>query len=127
MASPDSLDVRDSAPWDARRVPSGKHLLSRILSWSVAVFLVFLIAWGLWPRPIHVETGLVARSPLTVHVSEEGKTRVRNRYVVAAPVAGKMRRVLLKVAVQEKWEQARGLGVAAFGGGDGGFGCYPTN
>jgi len=31
-----------------------------------------------------------------VHVSEEGKTRVRNRYVVAAPVAGKMRRVLLK-------------------------------
>ncbi len=96
MASSDSPDIRDSAPWDARRVPSGKHLLRRVLSWSVAVFLVLLIAWGLWPRPVHVETGLVARSPLTVHVSEEGKTRVRNRYVVAAPVAGKMRRVPLK-------------------------------
>jgi HlyD family secretion protein len=43
-----------------------------------------------------VETGVVARQPLTVHVSEEGKTRVRNRYIVAAPVAGKMQRVLLK-------------------------------
>jgi HlyD family secretion protein len=43
-----------------------------------------------------VETGVVGRGPLTVHVSEEGKTRIRNRYIVAAPVAGNMRRVVLK-------------------------------
>ena len=55
-----------------------------------------LIGWGLWPKPVIIETGVVARSPLTVRVSEEGKTRVRNRYVVAAPVAGTMRRVPLK-------------------------------
>jgi len=96
MHTPTSSDTSDSPPWDARRVPSGKHLLRRIFSWSMAAVLVFLIAWGLWPRSILVETGLVARSPLTVHVSEEGKTRVRNRYVVAVPVAGKMRRVPLK-------------------------------
>jgi HlyD family secretion protein len=55
-----------------------------------------LVAWGLWPKPVLIETGVVARGPLTVRVSEEGKTRVRNRYVVAAPIAGKMRRVPLK-------------------------------
>jgi HlyD family secretion protein len=58
--------------------------------------LLSLIGWGLWPKPVIVETGVIARSPLTVRVSEEGKTRIRNRYVVAAPVAGKMRRVPLK-------------------------------
>jgi HlyD family secretion protein len=55
-----------------------------------------LVAWGLWPKPVLIETGVVARGPLTVRVSEEGKTRVRNRYVVATPIAGKMRRVPLK-------------------------------
>ena len=58
--------------------------------------LLALVAWGLWPKPVIIETGVVARGPLTVRVSEEGKTRVRNRYVVASPVAGKMRRVPLK-------------------------------
>lgn len=62
----------------------------------MGMLLLALIGWGLWPKPIVVETGVVARGPLTVRVSEEGKTRVRNRYIVAAPVAGKMRRVLLK-------------------------------
>jgi HlyD family secretion protein len=37
-----------------------------------------------------------------VHVVEEGKTRIRNRYVVAAPVAGQMRRVSLKAGDEVK-------------------------
>lgn len=84
------------APWASRRDPSGRHLLRRSVPWVLGVLLLSLIGWGLWPKPIVVETGLVARGPLTVRVSEEGKTRVRNRYIVAAPVAGKMRRVPLK-------------------------------
>lgn len=66
------------------------------MPWLGVLLLVALIVWGLWPKPVAVETGKAARGPLTVRVSEEGKTRVRNRYVVAAPVAGKMRRVALK-------------------------------
>lgn len=85
-----------SAPWDAKRPASGKHLVRRSLPWLGLLALLSLIAWGLWPRPVIVETGVVARMPLTVHVSEEGKTRIRNRYLVAAPVAGRMRRVPLK-------------------------------
>ncbi len=58
--------------------------------------MISLIAWGLWPKPVLIETGKVLCGPLTVRVSEEGKTRVRNRYIVAAPVAGRMRRVPFK-------------------------------
>lgn len=86
----------NTAPWASRRDPSGRHLVRRSLPWLGLLALASLIAWGLWPKPVIVETGVVARAPLTVHVSEEGKTRVRNRYVVAAPVAGRMRRVPLK-------------------------------
>ncbi len=84
------------APWESRREPTGRHLIRRSLPWIGVAGLFSVIGWGLWPKPVIVETGEVARGALTVHVSEEGKTRVRNRYVVAAPVAGTMRRVMLK-------------------------------
>ena len=87
---------QNEAPWASKRDPSGRHLLRRSVPWLGLLLLLALIGWGLWPKPVIVETGVVARSPLTVRVSEEGKTRVRNRYIVAAPVAGKMRRVPLK-------------------------------
>jgi HlyD family secretion protein len=71
-------------------------LLRRLVVGITVAALVGLVAWGFWPKPVLVETAAVTRGPLTVRVSEEGKTRIRNRYVVAAPVAGRMRRVPLK-------------------------------
>ena len=86
----------DTAPWESTGTPAGKRLLRRLPAALGLLALAALIAWGLWPKPVIVETGAVARAPLTVHVSEEGKTRIRNRYAVAAPASGKMRRVPLK-------------------------------
>ena len=83
-------------PWAAKHEAGGRHLIRRALPWLGGCALLAAIIWGLRPKPIVVETGTVARGPLTVHVAEEGKTRIRNRYVVAAPVAGKMNRVSLK-------------------------------
>lgn len=57
------------------------------------LLLVALIVVGLWPRPTPVEAGSVTRGPLVVTVDEEGMTRVKNRYVVSAPVAGQLRRI----------------------------------
>ena len=85
-----------SAPWETKRRPNGRHLVRRSLPWLGGLLLLSLVGWGLWPKPVIIETGAVVRGALTVRVSEEGKTRVRNRYVVAAPVAGKMRRIALK-------------------------------
>jgi HlyD family secretion protein len=94
MPSPQNTD--GPAPWDAKRNPAENHLIRRSLPWLGVVALLALITWGLWPKPILVETGTASRGPLTVRVSEEGKTRVRNRYVVAAPVPGLMRRLPFK-------------------------------
>lgn len=55
--------------------------------------LVLLIVIGLWPRAVPVEIDDVTRGPLVVTVDEEGMTRVKNRYVVSAPVAGQLRRI----------------------------------
>lgn len=55
------------------------------------------IAYGFMPRPVAVELVAARQGSLAVTVDEEGKTRVRERYVVAAPVAGQARRITLKV------------------------------
>jgi HlyD family secretion protein len=55
------------------------------------------LAWGFWPRPVLVETAEVARRPLQVTVEEEGRTRVKERYMLYAPVAGYLRRVEFEV------------------------------
>lgn len=57
------------------------------------VLLVGLIVVGLWPRSVPVEVATVTRGPMIVTVDEEGMTRVKNRYVIAAPVGGQLRRI----------------------------------
>jgi HlyD family secretion protein len=46
--------------------------------------------------PVPIETARAARGPLQVTVDEEGQTRVRDRYVVAAPVPGRVARITLR-------------------------------
>jgi HlyD family secretion protein len=64
---------------------------------AAAAVVLALIAWGFWPRAELAETAVVARGPLAVTVEEEGRTRVRDRYVLYAPVAGYLRRIELDV------------------------------
>lgn len=96
MAKPSSETPAGSAPWEAQRSPLGKNLLRKLVPWLLVLAILGLIVWGLWPKPVIVETGKAARSALTVSISEEGKTRVRNRYTIAAPISGTMRRVTLR-------------------------------
>ncbi len=84
------------APWETKKPPAAGHFFRRLTPWLGGFLLILIVTWGLWPKPVVIETSPVVRHALTVRVSEEGKTRVRNRYIVAAPVAGKMRRVPLK-------------------------------
>ncbi len=79
------------------RQPSNtRQRIKRMWPWGFAVVLILLLIWGLRPASIEVETSTISRGPLTVHVIEEGKTRIRNRYLIAAPVTGTMLRVSLK-------------------------------
>jgi len=68
--------------------------LKSILVWLIAGgAIVAAIVWGFMPRPIQVETAPAGRGPLQVSIEEEGKTRVVDRFVVSAPVAGFARRL----------------------------------
>ncbi len=65
-------------------------------SWITITIVVLIIAamtWAFWPRPILVDTGIVRLEPMTITINEEGKTRVRNAYVVSTPVAGRLLRI----------------------------------
>ena len=68
----------------------------RWLPYALAAGLVALIILGLRPQPAPVETARVVSGPLRATVSEEGKTRIKQRYVVAAPVSGQLRRIAFK-------------------------------
>jgi HlyD family secretion protein len=54
-----------------------------------------LLAVALWPRAALIEMATVTRGPLIVTVDEEGVTRVRERFVVSSPVAGRVLRIEL--------------------------------
>jgi HlyD family secretion protein len=73
-----------------------RNFARKLVFWSVVGALVVAMIHALQTRPTEVETDMVQSGPLTVYVSEEGKTRIRNRFIVAAPVAGSMQRVVLQ-------------------------------
>jgi hypothetical protein len=66
---------------------------------------------GIWlsalrPRPVDVEVARVVRGHFAVGIEDEGKTRVRERCTIAAPVARTLMRIGLKAGI------AVGVGMA---------------
>ncbi|MDH3740000.1 MAG: efflux RND transporter periplasmic adaptor subunit [Hyphomicrobiales bacterium] len=53
--------------------------------------------YALRPLPVPVDTATIDRGALSVTIDEEGKTRIREVFMVSAPVAGKMLRSPLEV------------------------------
>ena len=71
----------------------------------IVLTFVGLIVAGLaylWFRPaaVRVETAVATRGTLQVTVDEEGETRVRDRFVVAAPLSGRVERITLDAGDQ---------------------------
>ena len=67
--------------------------LRRALIGAGIVLLVVLLVLALRAPPVAVDIGQVTRGPLTVTIDEEGETRVREAYVISAPVGGRLLRV----------------------------------
>ena len=67
-----------------------------ILLAAAGVALALLVAWALRPQPVAVEAAAVTEGPFEQTVVDDGKTRVRDRYVIAAPLAGSVERVRLE-------------------------------
>jgi HlyD family secretion protein len=83
----------------------------RLSFWVPMVLaLAVALAWLFRPAAVPVDIVAVESGPLMVSVSDEGETRVRDMYVVSAPVPGRMRRVDLEAGdavVAEKTVVAR--------------------
>ena len=68
----------------------------RILLILLGALATGLLALAFRPQPVLVEVAEVTRGHFEQTVEDDGKTRVRERYVVSAPLAGKLKRIELK-------------------------------
>lgn len=65
---------------------------TRIAAGLAGLALLALLGWAFAPRPLEVETGSAARRSFSTFIEEDGKTRLRERYIVSAPLAGRLQR-----------------------------------
>ncbi len=72
---------------------SASRKLLRMLKWLLPLALVAgLVALAYVPKPVEVDVGIVARGEMMLTVDDEGETRVRERYLISAPLAGRLLR-----------------------------------
>jgi len=64
---------------------------------GLAVIVIATIVYGFLPQARLVDVASVSMGPMQVEVVEEGKTRVIDRFVISAPVAGYIRRFEFEV------------------------------
>jgi len=66
----------------------------RLILWgTIGALIVAALVYSFRPRPVPVDVLELSRGRLVVTVDEEGETRVRDVFVVSAPVAGRTRRI----------------------------------
>ncbi|MCF2970083.1 HlyD family efflux transporter periplasmic adaptor subunit [Synechococcus sp. Nb3U1] len=107
-----SIHTRDPHPAAAEPQPTAKAQAEqaspppsskRKRSWKPAVYalggvgFVALVGWAFWPSPVPVDMAVVERGLLQVTVETEGKTRLRERFEIAAPVDGRLERISVRV------------------------------
>jgi HlyD family secretion protein len=70
-------------------------MLRRLVYLVIAAAIVAALTWALWPQPVPVTVGTIARHDLVATIDEEARTRIRDIYTVSAPIAGTMLRTEL--------------------------------
>lgn len=62
----------------------------------VSLLILALLVWIFMPSPLEVEIATVTQGRFERSVQEDGKTRLRERYVVSTPLSGRLARIELK-------------------------------
>jgi HlyD family secretion protein len=73
-----------------------KFRLRHAIGIALLTGLGIAVAGALQPTPVIVDAAVVRRGALVLTVEDDGRTRVRDRHTVHAPVRGLLRRTLLK-------------------------------
>lgn len=69
----------------------------KIVFWSAGLLALVVLAWLALREPVQMASvAQVRRGPLEQAFTEEGKTRIQQRYVITAPLAGVVRRITLQ-------------------------------
>jgi HlyD family secretion protein len=70
-----------------------KNLRRRLMQLAAALLVAGLLAYAFWPRPVEVDVARAVRGSLLVTVDEDGRTRIKERYIVSAPLGGRLQRI----------------------------------
>jgi len=73
-----------------------KRILNILVLIIIAGAVIGVLTIWLRPTPTRVDTAKSSRGSMRVTVDGEGKTRVLDRYLIAAPVGGRLRRIDLR-------------------------------
>ena len=97
-ARPPTADeqVAAAAAQAARVRRDRAQIARRILLFVVLGGVAAAIGIAFMPDPIGVDVARAKRGPLVVTVDEDGRTRVKDRYLVSAPLLGNLARIELK-------------------------------
>ncbi len=72
---------------------AARNTSRRWLVVSSIFLLLAILVYAFIPKPVKVDVGEVQRTAMQVTIDEEGRTRVRDAYLVSAPIAGRLLRV----------------------------------
>lgn len=74
------------------------NLLLRRIGWiALTASVLFAVWYFVRPSPVPVDMATIAVGPLTVTANDSGVTRIRERYQVSTPLAGRVLRLTLDV------------------------------
>jgi HlyD family secretion protein len=67
-----------------------------VVTSALGLGFLALLVYAFLPGPVGADLARVQRGPLTVTVNEDGRTRVKQRYVVSTPLDGNLNRIYLR-------------------------------
>src|SRR6478736_4285097 len=73
-----------------------RNLGSKAFVFLIAAFVVGALGYAFLPQPVEVDLVDVARGTVRVTVDQEGKTRIHDKYVVSAPLNGRILRITMR-------------------------------
>src|SRR3954468_17425528 len=73
-----------------------RNLGSKTFVLAVAAIIVAGLVYAFLPQPVEVDLVKVERGTVRVTVDQEGKTRIHDKYVVSAPLSGRILRITLR-------------------------------
>jgi HlyD family secretion protein len=72
--------------------------LRRFAYWIIGIVLVLVtVLFAIRPRPVLVDIATATVGPMDVRIEEDGRTRIRERYVVSTPLTGRLLRITFDV------------------------------